>query len=157
MLTLPVYPPPNIIVTPLTTSDFVGIGPNTPLAIFHPAGTTVPPASLQLDAGPARSCPSCRRDVHTNRDGSPTDAGAVCDGRRVNDARFAPHECACPGCNRRLALCMHAVLTPLKTNEHTPVFYKSPFPLCDIGVVPFLLQELGAFFQLKLASFFAHQ
>ena len=41
MLTLPVYPPPNIIVTPLTTSDFVGIGPNTPLAIFHPAGTTI--------------------------------------------------------------------------------------------------------------------
>ena len=41
MLTLPVYPPPNIIVTPLTTSGFVGIGPNTPLSIFHPAGTII--------------------------------------------------------------------------------------------------------------------
>ena len=51
----------------------------------------------------------------------------------------------------------HELLTPLKTNEHTPLFYQSPFPLCRIGMVCFLLQELGAFFQLKLASFFAQQ
>ena len=52
------------------------------------------------------------------------------------------------------------VLTPLKTNEHTPLLYQSPFPLCYIGVVCFLLPELGAFFQrsqLNLASFFAQQ
>ena len=48
------------------------------------------------------------------------------------------------------------ILTPLKTNEHTPLLHQSPFPLCYIGVVCFLLPELGAFFQrsqLNLASF----
>ena len=51
----------------------------------------------------------------------------------------------------------YLLLTPLKTTEHTPRFYQTPFLLCLIWLVCFYRLDWVLFSQLKLANFVAQQ